>query len=213
MRHGIDFIDKSNFLISYNQARTETYLPDTIRNGFKATGLVLYDPIWVLLTLQVERKTSTPPSSSHGSHLSSWTPKTPRTLRQFKYQSRTVEEYLKRHTKSPESPIKQALGQLIKGCHLAIHNATLLADENAALRIANQKQRQKRSKPASSISQGGILTVQEGQVRTQSVRNVGEGGEGQFAAQPKTRAPRKCSLCSSLEHTARTCVLRYSNNQ
>ena len=51
MRHSIDFIDKLNFLISYNQARTETYLPDIIRNGFKAIRLVPYDPIRILLTL------------------------------------------------------------------------------------------------------------------------------------------------------------------
>ena len=30
MRHEIDFIDKPDFLILYNQAHTETYLPDTI---------------------------------------------------------------------------------------------------------------------------------------------------------------------------------------
>ena len=71
MRRGIDFIDKSDFLTSYNQARTETYLLDTIRNGFKAIGLVPYDPIRVLSTLQVERKTPIPPSSSYGSYLSS----------------------------------------------------------------------------------------------------------------------------------------------
>ena len=51
-----------------------------------------------------------------------------------------VEKYLKHRTISLESPVKQALGQLIKGCHLAIHNATLLVNENTALQIANQKQ-------------------------------------------------------------------------
>ena len=206
MRRGIDFIDKSDFLVSYNQARTETYLPDTIRNGFKATDLVPYDPIRVLSILQIEPKTLTPPGSSHGSHSSSWTPKTPRNLRQFQRQSRVVEQYLKRRTISPESPAKQALGQLIKGCHLAIHNAALLIDENAALRTANQRQQRKRSKPVSSISQGGILTLQEGQLRTQSIGNIVGGGEEQSIAQPKTRAPSRCSLCSSLEHTARTCA-------
>ena len=102
---------------------------------------------------------------------------------------------------------------MIKGCHLAIHNATLLADENAALRAANQRQQHKRSKPASSISQGGVLTIQEGQARTQSLQNS-EGGEmEQPINEPKRRAPSKCSLCSSLEHTARTCAQRYTYNQ
>ena len=54
MRRSIDFIDKLDFLVSYNQTRTETYLPDIIRNKFKATGLVPYDPIRILLTLQIE---------------------------------------------------------------------------------------------------------------------------------------------------------------
>ena len=38
-----------------------------------------------------------------------------------------------------ETLAKQALGQLIKGYHLAIYNAILLVDENAILRIANQR--------------------------------------------------------------------------
>ena len=53
---------------------------------------------------------------------------------------------------------------------------------------ANQRQQHKCSKPVSSISQGGTLTIQEGQLHTQSVRNIREGGEGQSITQPKTRA-------------------------
>ena len=150
--------------------------------------MVPYDPIQVLSQLHKETKTLTPPSSSHGSYSSSSTPKTPRTLRQFECQSRTVEKYLKRRTTSPESPAKQAL------------------------RTANQKQRQKRSKPALSISQRGIMTVREGELRTQSLRNVEERGEDQSVTQPKTKAPSRCSVCSSYEHTARTCAIRYGTN-
>ena len=109
MRCGINFIDKPDFLISYNQACTETYLPDTIQNGFKATELVPYNPIQVLSQLQIENKMPTPPSSSHSSHSSYWSPKTPHTLCQFQHQSHTVEEYLKHHTKNPENPMKQVL--------------------------------------------------------------------------------------------------------
>ena len=212
MRVGIDHIDKSDFLISYNQARTETYKEETIRNAFKASGLVPYDPIHVLSKLHMVTKTPTPPSSSHGSQSSYWTPQTPQNLRQLQRQSRTIEEHLRRRTIHSTSPTKQAVDQLIKGCHLAMHNAVLLSDENSKLRIANQKQRQKRSKTISSISQGGILTVQEGQLRTQSIQNGENVGVEQSVHEPKTRAPSKCSLCSSLEHTARTCAQRYSNN-
>ena len=50
MWYDIDFINKSDFLVLYNQAHTETYLSNTIHNGFKATELVPYDSIQVLLT-------------------------------------------------------------------------------------------------------------------------------------------------------------------
>ena len=66
---------------------------------------------------------------------------------------------------------KEAFNQLIKGCHLAMHNAALLADENIALHAANQKQKQKWLKSVSSISQGGVLTVQEGCVCTENLNN------------------------------------------
>ena len=45
MQYDINFIDKSDFLISYNQTCTETYLSDTIHNEFKVTELILYDSI------------------------------------------------------------------------------------------------------------------------------------------------------------------------
>ena len=79
-----------------------------------------------------------------------------------------MHRHLQSHTKSPLSPTNQALNQLVKGCQVAMHNAALLANENTALRTANQKQRQKQDRTITSISQGGILTVQEGQVCTQN---------------------------------------------
>ena len=49
-----------------------------------------------------------------------------------------------------------------------MHNAALLINENTALYIANQKQKQKQNKTITFISQEDILTVQEGQVCTQN---------------------------------------------
>ena len=70
MRLGINHIDKPDFLISYKQVCMETYKEETIHNGFKATGLVPYDPIRVLSQLHIEMKTPTPSGSSHGSQSS-----------------------------------------------------------------------------------------------------------------------------------------------
>ena len=95
---------------------------------------------------------------------------------------------------------------------MAMHNAALLASENTTLRTANQKQKREREKPAVPISQGGILTVQEGRVRTQNAQNVNNMVVEQSTTQTKTRAPPRCSICRSYEHTARICAQRYSIN-
>ena len=139
MRLGIDHIDKEDFLSAYYQARTETYKEGTIRNGSKATGLVPYDPIQVLSQLHIVTKTPTPPGSSHGSQSSHWTPQTPHNLRQLERQSGIIQKHLQCRTKSPSSPTNQAFNQLVKGCQIAIRNATLLASKNDILRTANQK--------------------------------------------------------------------------
>jgi len=92
-----------------------------------------------------------------------------------------------------------------------MHSATLLAAENRKLQAANKKIRKKRQKKKSYVGKGGVLSVievQEGQNRT--VIEVEE--EIQVDEQPNpavsVRAPQMCSICRSLEHTARTCPER-----
>lgn len=53
------------------------------------------------------------------------------------------------------------LDQVIKGCYLSMHNAALLAKENADLRAANEKKRQKRTRSNRQIPHEGGLTVEE----------------------------------------------------
>lgn len=80
MRLGVDYIDKEDFLSAYYHARTEIYKEENIRNGFKAIGLLPYDPIQVLSQLHMDTKTPTSPSSSHGSQSSHWNPQTPHNI-------------------------------------------------------------------------------------------------------------------------------------
>ena len=65
MKLSINYIDKSDFLILYKQACIEIYKKETIHNAFKATELISYNPIQVLLQLHIETKTSTSSDSSH----------------------------------------------------------------------------------------------------------------------------------------------------
>lgn len=61
MRAGINHVDKDDFLDLYLQARTAIYSPSTIQSGFKATGLVPFNPDEVLSQLHIQIQTPSPP--------------------------------------------------------------------------------------------------------------------------------------------------------
>jgi hypothetical protein len=93
-----------------------------------------------------------------------------------------------------------------------MYNAVLLAEENKQLRAANERQKRKRARRREYIATGGFLTVKEGLNRSQIARIEPESKVVDQTAVVQTRAPRACSICRSLEHTARTCPQRYISN-
>jgi hypothetical protein len=95
---------------------------------------------------------------------------------------------------------------------MAMHSAVLLADENRRLRTENERQKKNKAQRRSYIAQREVLTVQEGLNRSQRVDSEQIEGFTDQLAQPQTRAPRMCSICRSLAHTARTCAQRVAFN-
>jgi hypothetical protein len=63
MRLRFNHIDKIDFLTAFLEARTIAYRGEMIRNGFRVTRLVLFDPDQVYQKLTVQLKTPTPPLS------------------------------------------------------------------------------------------------------------------------------------------------------
>ena len=61
MRLGVSHIDKTDFLTAYTTTRQETFTYANIRNGFQATGLLPYNPDYVLSKLNTQLRTPTPP--------------------------------------------------------------------------------------------------------------------------------------------------------
>jgi len=51
MRVGVSYINKSDFLLAYLIAYIEALTLNIIRSGFVATGLVLYNPKYILSKL------------------------------------------------------------------------------------------------------------------------------------------------------------------
>jgi hypothetical protein len=93
-----------------------------------------------------------------------------------------------------------------------MNSAVLLVEENRQLRHENKRQKRKRVKKRAFIATGGVLTIQEGLDRSQATNIVPESGEVYEEVTIKTHAPRTCSMCKSLLHTARTCLTRQLSN-
>lgn len=145
-RLGHNHIDKLDFLAAYTQAHSETFQTKTIQSSFRGAGLVPLDPDHVLSKLNISLRTPTPPLTRPSSRSSQFSPKTPKTVKQLQKQERSLKKLLRERSKSPSSPAKNALDQIIKGAILSIHNAALLAQENVDLRTLHEKKRQKRAR-------------------------------------------------------------------
>jgi hypothetical protein len=218
-RCGYNHIDKFDFLDDYKRARLEAFhQPAIIHNSFAASGLVPVDAERVLSKLNISLRTPTPPSSRPSSRSSQFTPKTPRTVIQLQKQASMLKDLLKRRSNSPPSPSKTMLDQIIKGHSIALHNTALLAQENANLRVANEKVVKKRTRSTKQMPCEVGLTVEESlQEVTQpdlpaESPAVEPHAQGELAIQadrPATRAPARCSGCREIGHRINTCKNRY----
>lgn len=204
MRLGINHVDKEDFLGLYLTAHREALSKANIQSGFAATGLVPYNPERVLSTLSLVRTPSPALTAATGSTESTWVAKTPHTMKEIKRQVKYMDV-------QPTTEFQQ----LLKGFEIVVHKLAITEAELAIARKANERQTRKRAKRRTVIQKTGSLTIREGQelvyerelaaqiqneARTRDIALVDEA--------PKTRAPRKCSVCESLEHTARTCPVR-----
>jgi hypothetical protein len=218
-RRGYNHIDKSDFLENYQHARLEAFQSaNIIQNSFAASGLVPVDAERVLNKLNISLRTPTPPSSRPSSRSSQFTPKTPRTAIQLHKQASMLKDLLHRRSNSPPSPIKTMLDQIIKGSYLSLHGAALLAQDNANLRMANEKIVKKRNRSTRQIPCEEGLTVEEGlQLVAQldlptEEAIVDSHAQGELPSQadrPATRAPPRCSGCREIGHRINTCKNRY----
>lgn len=210
IRAGINHIDKDDFLALYQQARTTSFSSNTIQNGFRAVGLVPFNPDEVLSKLDIRIRTPSPTLQPIQTP-SSWTPKTPHNILELQSQTEAIQRLLRYSTYSPPSPTVQAVNQLVKGCQLVMHSSAILMVENKTLRAANEKVKKKRQQKRSYIDRGGALTrleVEEGQNQVVIEEEVGNQRVVHSEPEVLNRTPRMCSLCRSLQHTARTCPER-----
>jgi hypothetical protein len=217
-RAGYNHIDKLDFIADYPRAREEAFQPHIIRNSFAATGIVPVNAERVLSKLNITTlPTPTPANSRPSSRSSQFTPKTSKTVIQLQTQASSLRKLLKQRSNIPPTPSKIMLDQIIKGCAITMHNAALLAQENANLRAANEKLRQKRGRSTKQMAHDGGLSVEEGIQLVQQLNQppnddgVGSHAQGDLAIQqdqPRKRAPPTCSGCGQVGHKINQCKNR-----
>jgi hypothetical protein len=217
-RRGYNHIDKFDFLEDYQRARPEAYQPSTIQNSFAASGLVPIDAERVLSKLNISLRTPSPPNSRPSSSSIQFTLKTPRTVAQLQKQASMMKDLLDRRSKSPPSPFKLVVDQILKGHYLSLHTLALVMQDNANLRAANEKTVKKRNRSHKQIPCEEGLTVEEGlQLVAQLdlpaealvVETNTQGDLPIQADRPATRAPPRCSGCREIGHRINTCKNRY----
>ena len=90
---------------------------------------------------------------------------------------------------------------------MAMHSATILAEENLKLQAANQRQQQNRQQRRQYIASGGALQAQEAQrLAAEADRMYEEADQAAGSARP--RAPPTCSNCHIQGHKRTQCTLR-----
>jgi hypothetical protein len=200
-RQGVFRIDKLDFLWIYTRIRGTVLSEQNTKASFQTTGLIPYSPERVLTCLTVVR-TPSPPGTAAGSG-AVWTAETPRTTNQLQQQAQLVRDPLHRQSQSPSS---QAIGQLVKGCQLAMQSATILAEENAKLRAANHRQQRKRQQQRQYIARGGVLQAQEGRALAVKAQTGDQEGDQTQTPQARTRASPTYNKCHVQGHNRTQCI-------
>jgi hypothetical protein len=198
VRNRLNHITKLEFLSAFKEAFKAAFTEQNIKSGFRATGLVPYEPQNVLSHLNLHLRTPTPPIVERDN----WTSKTPQTIRELDFQTEHVKNCIIQHQNSSPSSINNALSRLAKGAQVMMHSAVLLKAEVKALQAANEQKKRRERKRKRRIMQGGSLSVQEGedilqtaevdaQVQTEAAQQVGSKGR-----------QKRCGLCGIMGHNS-----------
>ena len=205
MRAHITHISKEDFFPAFHTAFRTTMIESNIRAGFRATGLVPYDPDYVVSRLDVRLRTPTPSPTLP----SLWEPKTPHNVLETQSQSTYLKDRIVRHQNSSPTSLLQSIDQVAKGAVNAIHELTLLREENAALRKANDLLSRRRRTKKRRLQEGGVLTIEAVQdseaQREANIQLQADLRESRSRTKQTEPQKRCCRCCRQTGHNVRTC--------
>jgi len=199
MRLRINHITKLEFMPAFGQA-FKAFTEQNIQAGFRATGLVPYNPERVISCLDLWLRTPTP--LLQDTH---WISKTPQNPDELKSQTEHIQSRILQHQDSSPTPITDALGQLAKGAQIIAHSAALIRAELKACQEANQAKKRRARKLKSRIMYSHSLTIEEGD---NIVQNTAAEAQIRRESTSAGGSQRRCGLCNNTGHNSRTCERR-----
>jgi hypothetical protein len=217
MRLGVNHIDKLDFLAAYPQARIDAINPDTIRNSFKAAGLVPLNPEAVLDKLNIQLRTPTPVPERPSSRSSIYYPTTPANIAQLTKHAISAKTLLKFRSESPPTPTKQVVDQAYKALGQVMTELLFTKQENKGLRAELEKKKQKRRRSNRQIPHDGGLSVQEACELIQTSEPIPQAPAAlsalptqriQTAVAPSQRRLPKCGKCGEIGHKRNACPVK-----
>jgi hypothetical protein len=198
-------ITKQEFLPCFKRAFDAAITPSNIQGGFRGAGLVPFDPDRVILALDVQLRTPSPPLHNN----EPWQSQTPHNTLELGSQSTLVKARIQTHGSSSPASLAEHFEHLAKGAAAIAHKLVLAQKEIAELRAANEAATRRKSHKKKQVQAEGTLTVEDG-ARLAALKDFGARSDGK---KPKKRvraevgepSQRRCTVCKETGHNARTC--------
>jgi hypothetical protein len=137
MRMQITHITKDDFFPAFKEAYNKSITVQNIKAGFKATGLIPFNPGEVLFQLDFIPRTITPQNSRPGT-ASTWVGQTPNNPIEATSQTTLIKNRIASHQNSSPTHIYQEIDALVRGTKKVMCKMALMEQEIQDLRTANE---------------------------------------------------------------------------
>jgi hypothetical protein len=205
IRHHINYITKLEFLPAFKIAFTRAFTTANICSAFQGAGLIPFQPDVVLLKLDIQLRTPTPPTIVEAP----WEARTPSNVRELEAQSTLIRERVQRHKSSSPASIIKAINQLKKGAEVMMLSTELMRDRITSLEKANEAASKRKQRKRKRIQREGVLTKGDGEdllaqreAERQVTREQCQDGERSGVSR---QALARCKRCRETGHNSRTC--------
>ncbi|ODM14306.1 hypothetical protein SI65_10303 [Aspergillus cristatus] len=199
---GNNHIDKEDFLHLYPSAREKVFNQQNIGSGFAGAGLKPLDQDRVLEKITFQLRTPTPPLVEASISSAFQTPQNPR---QLDHKIHSLQRSLNSRSRKLSSSPMSHIYHLEKTAQMQMSMNVLLHERIKVLEAENERKTRKKARRHASLGNDLLLSVQEGENRTQQLGLQLNEDIGDSTPRPRQRAPSRCSGCGTIGHTIRNC--------